>query len=198
VPGIAEDLDFPALERRFSATAAWINALNALASSASPSRMSMARRVFPSRLELKSFRGSFKEAPRAKVSFTTFAYVSPVQTIPWCDQTGTPSIAFDGFLHFRSSAISRSASKISARMRASVSPRQSPRGRLRSPMSRESTFPAARCVSAPGLALLPAFGGDLDLVADLRGLIAREALLIFGFALLLAIIHSLLRCRRHR
>ena len=29
-------------------------------------------------------------APRANVSFTTFVYVSPVQTIPWCDQTGVP------------------------------------------------------------------------------------------------------------
>jgi hypothetical protein len=43
-----------ALDRRFSATAAWIKGLNASASSTSPSRMSMARRVFPSRLELKS------------------------------------------------------------------------------------------------------------------------------------------------
>ena len=66
-------------------------------------------------------------APRANVSFTTFVYVSPVQTIPWCDQTGTPAIAFDGFLHFRSSIISGSASRISARMRARVSSRQSPR-----------------------------------------------------------------------
>ena len=66
-------------------------------------------------------------APRANVSFTTFAYVSPVQTIPSCDQTGTPAIAFDGFLHFRSSIISGSASRISARMRARVSSRQSPR-----------------------------------------------------------------------
>ena len=45
-------------------------------------------------------------APWANVSFTTFLYVSPVQTIPSCDQTGTPAIAFDGFLHFRSSIIS--------------------------------------------------------------------------------------------
>ena len=46
--------DGGALDRRFSATAAWIKALNASTSSTSPSRMSMARRVFPSRLELKS------------------------------------------------------------------------------------------------------------------------------------------------
>jgi hypothetical protein len=31
----------------------------------------MARRVFPSRLALKSLAGSGSEAPRAKVSFTT-------------------------------------------------------------------------------------------------------------------------------
>ena len=48
-------------------------------------------------------------APRAKVSFTTFLYVSPVQTSPPCDHTGIPAIAFDGFLHFRSSIIPGSA-----------------------------------------------------------------------------------------
>jgi hypothetical protein len=32
---------------------------------------SMARRVFPSKLEWKSFFGSFRDAPRSKVSFTT-------------------------------------------------------------------------------------------------------------------------------
>src|SRR4030095_3623767 len=37
-----------------------------------------------------------------------------VQTIPWCDQTG--------FIHFHSSVISGSASRINARMRARVSP----------------------------------------------------------------------------
>src|SRR5438094_1914544 len=57
--------------RPFWATAAWIKALNASASSTSPSRMSIARRVLPSRLELKSPRGSSKEAPRANVSLTT-------------------------------------------------------------------------------------------------------------------------------
>jgi hypothetical protein len=102
------------------------------------------------------------------VSFTTFAYVSPVQTIPLCDQTGTPAIAFDGFLHFRSSVISGSASRISARMRASVSSRHPPRSRIRWSMIREAGFP-----------VVPAFGGDLDLVAALRGLLARDV--PFGF-----------------
>src|SRR5437868_4749415 len=34
-----------------------------------------------------------------------------------------------------------------------------------------------------GLAFAPAFGGDLDLVADWRGLFARDVPLAFGFAL---------------
>jgi hypothetical protein len=39
-------------------------------------------------------------------------------------------------------------------------------------MSREAGFPVA-----------PAFGADLDLVADWRGLLARDVPLAFGFAL---------------
>src|SRR5688572_31498605 len=88
--------------------------------------MSIARRVLPSRLELKRPDGSGSVAPLAKVSFTAFLYVSPVQTMPSCDQTGTPAIAFDGFFHFRSSIMSGSASMMSARMRASVSSRHPP------------------------------------------------------------------------
>src|ERR1051325_4037712 len=87
--------------------------------------MSMARRVLPSKLELNSCEGSGRLAPWANVSFTTFVYVSPVQTIPLCDQTGIPAIEFDGFRHFRSSIMSGSASRISDRMRARVSSRQS-------------------------------------------------------------------------
>jgi hypothetical protein len=49
---------------------------------------------------------------------------------------------------------------------------------------------------APGFACAPAFGGDFaflpafgrDLVADLRGLLARDARLALGFALLAVII----------
>src|SRR5688500_20308562 len=85
--------------------------------------MSIALVVLPSRLELKRRDGSGMLAPLAKVSFTTFLYVSPVHTIPLCDQTGTPTIAFEGFFHFRSSIISGSASRINARMRARVSSR---------------------------------------------------------------------------
>jgi hypothetical protein len=41
-------------------------------------------------------------------------------------------------------------------------------------MRREAACPGARVASAPGLAFAPAFGGDLDLVVDLRGLLARD------------------------
>src|SRR3569832_486183 len=51
-------------------TAARMIALNAPASTSSPSWMSIARLVFPSRLEKKSLTGSFNAAPWAKVSFT--------------------------------------------------------------------------------------------------------------------------------
>src|SRR6185369_1663134 len=85
-----------------------------------------------------------------------FAYVSPVQMSPSCDQTGTPAIAFEGFFHFRSSIISGSASRISLRMRARVSSRQSPNARLRLSMGREED-----------LLFAPAFFADVDLVVDL-------------------------------
>src|SRR5205814_200533 len=174
----------------FRATAAFTSALNASASTFSPSWMSIALRVLPSKLELKRRDGSGMLAPRANVSFTTFEYVSPVQTIPWCDQTGTPAIAFEGFLHFRSSIISGSASRISARMRARVWPRHPPppllKSRIRWSMSRE----AGASAFVPAFAL--ASGGDLDLVADLRGLLARDVPLAFSFAMLLVIIRPFL------
>src|SRR5580698_7067897 len=83
-----------AAEDVFSATAARMSASNAFSSILSPSWKSMARLVLPSRLELKRPEGSSNEAPLAKVTFTTFLYVSPVQIIPACDHTGTPSIEF--------------------------------------------------------------------------------------------------------
>src|SRR5687768_14759270 len=119
--------------------------------------MSIALRVLPSMLELKRRDGSRMLAPRANVSFTTFAYASPVQTIPWCDQTGTPD-GFVGLIHLHSSIISGSASRISARMRVRVSPRHPPRLRIRWSMSWEAGFPVAPC-----------FGGDLDFVAGSPG-----------------------------
>src|SRR4029077_10074547 len=52
-------------------TTAWrTSALKADSSTSSPSWMSIARRVFPSRLELKRRAGSLRDAPLAKVSFT--------------------------------------------------------------------------------------------------------------------------------
>ena len=62
----------------------------------------MARRVLPSRLELKRPDRSFNEAPLAKVIFTTALYVSPVQMMPACSHTGTPR-------HFHVSTTSGSA-----------------------------------------------------------------------------------------
>src|SRR5262249_55214522 len=78
------------------AIAARMSALNAFASTFSPSWMSIARRTFPSRLALKSLAGSFNEAPLAKVNFTLDLYDSPVQMIPSCAHTGMP-------IHFHSS-----------------------------------------------------------------------------------------------
>src|SRR2546423_5835155 len=116
-----EDFDLPDLLR---ATASRTSALNADSSTSSPSWMSIARRTFPSRLELKRRAGSFRDAPFAKVSFTTFLYDSPVQMMPSCDQTGVPG--FVGLTHFHSSTTSESACLISVRILLRVFPRQSP------------------------------------------------------------------------
>ena len=59
-----------------------MSAFNAFSLILSPSWISLALLVLPSRLELKSPDGSSNEAPLAKVIFTTFLYVSPVQIIP--------------------------------------------------------------------------------------------------------------------
>src|SRR6202165_1286278 len=58
----------------FWATAAFTSALNAPASTFSPSWMSITLRVLPSKLELKRREGSGILVPRANVSFTTFVY----------------------------------------------------------------------------------------------------------------------------
>src|SRR5947209_9897720 len=94
----------------------------------------MARLTLPSRLELKRPEGSFREAPLAKVIFTTSLYVSPVQIIPACDHTGTP-------LHFHSSTTSGSACLIRIRTLARVSPRQSLSSLILASISREGESP---------------------------------------------------------
>src|SRR5215510_834026 len=123
-------LDQPWALDAFSVTAARIRAFNASSSIFSPSWKSMARLVFPSRLELKMPEGSFRAAPLAKVIFTTFLYVSPVQINPSCDHTGTP-------LHFHSSTTSGSASLTKVRSRLSILPRQSPSSLILASISRE-------------------------------------------------------------
>src|SRR5512138_1523125 len=75
-------LDQPRARDLFSVTAARIRVFNAFSSILSPSWKSMARRVLPSRLALKRPDGSSSAAPLAKVIFTTFLYVSPVQINP--------------------------------------------------------------------------------------------------------------------
>src|ERR1044071_8800728 len=107
-----------------------MRAFNAFSSIFSPSWRSMARLVFPSRLELKRTEGSFSASPLAKVIFTTFLYVSPVQISPSCDHTGTP-------LHFHSSTTSGSASLTKGRSRLSTLPRQSPSSLILASISRE-------------------------------------------------------------
>ena len=116
---------------RLSATAARIRSFKAASSILSSSWMSMARRTFPSRLELKRPEGSFNEAPLAKVSFTTLLYVSPVQTIPPWEKTGVP-------IHFHSSTISGSALLMISRTFASVLPRQSPSSLIFASISAEA------------------------------------------------------------
>src|SRR3954451_14586615 len=96
--------------------------------------MSMARRVFPSRLELNRPDGSSSEAPFANVTFTWFLYVSPVQIMPSRYQTGTPR-------HFHSSTTSGTACLMSSRTLASVSPRQSPSSWILASMRRDGDPP---------------------------------------------------------
>src|ERR1700733_762020 len=101
----------------------------------SSSWISIARRMLPSRLELKRLEGSSNEAPLAKVIFTTLLYVSPVQMMPACSHTGTPR-------HFHSSTTSGQASLMRPRTRASISPRQSPSSLILPSIRREGEAPA--------------------------------------------------------
>src|SRR5438552_17820314 len=131
-----EGFDLPELLR---ATAWRTSALNADSSTSSPSWMSIARRTFPSRLELKRRAGSFRDAPLAKVNFTMDLYVSPVQMIPSCDHVGVPG--FVGFTHFHSSTTSGSAPLMSSRILLRVSRRQSPSSAILFEISSDADWP---------------------------------------------------------
>src|SRR6516225_8289061 len=149
-----------------------MSAFNAFSSILPPSWKSMARLVLPSRLELKRPEGSFSEAPLAKVIFTTFLYVSPVQMIPACDHTGTP-------LHFHSSTTSGSACLMRVRRRASVSPRQSFSSLILASISREGD--PSPLPSFEPLLLLLAVG-----IAFFMVVVARPSLDRLGAALFAA------------
>src|SRR5579859_979085 len=86
--------------------------------SLSSANKSMARHLLPLRPALKSLSGSARLAPLEKVSFTLSLCALATAIIPSRDQTGLP-------IHFHSSMISRSASRMVLRMPASVLPRQS-------------------------------------------------------------------------
>src|SRR6266481_4928123 len=84
----------------------------------SPSKKSIARHALPPRPALKSLSGSGRLAPWEKVSFTLSLCALPTAIIPSRNHTGLP-------IHFHSSMISRSASRMFLRTLASVFPRQS-------------------------------------------------------------------------
>src|SRR6266478_3754979 len=84
----------------------------------SPSNKSIARHALPPRPALKSLSGSGRLAPWEKVSLTLSLWALPTAIIPSRDHTGLP-------IHFHSSIISRSASRMLLRMLANVWPRQS-------------------------------------------------------------------------
>src|SRR6266851_4334742 len=100
-----------------------ISAFSADALMASPSWKSMARTALLSRRVLKSPFGSFSWAPFGNVRRTVFLRVSPMQTMPSWDQTGTPS-GREGFFHLTSSITPGSAPLIRARSWPSLSPLQ--------------------------------------------------------------------------
>lgn len=108
-----------------SRTASRISALRASSSIVSPCRKSIARIAFPSRHALKSLLGSFNCAPLGNVSLAALFNLPPMQTIPSCDQTGTP-VGFEGRLHFTSSTTFGSALNMTARKVDNVLPCQSP------------------------------------------------------------------------
>src|SRR6202043_3971583 len=72
---------------------------------------SIARHALPPRPALKSLSGSGSLAPWAKVTFTLSLWALPTAIIPSWDHTGLP-------IHFHSSIISGSASRMLLRMLA--------------------------------------------------------------------------------
>src|ERR1700719_661041 len=100
--------------RRLRRAPCTTSAFRADALVASPSWKSMARTVLLSKRVLKSPFGSVSLAPFGKVSLTAFLRTSPMQTMPSCDQTATPS-GREGFFHFTSSVTPGSAPLIRAR-----------------------------------------------------------------------------------
>src|ERR1700726_3767847 len=77
----------------------------------SPSKRSIARHALPPRPALKSLSGSGSLAPWAKVTFTLSLWALPTAIIPSRNHTGLP-------IHFHSSIISWSTSRILLRMLA--------------------------------------------------------------------------------
>src|SRR5436190_20767561 len=108
---------------RFRRAPSTMSAFNADALIASPSWKSMARTDLLSRRVLNRPFGSFSWAPFGNVSLTAFLRVSPMQTMPSWDQTGTPS-GREGFFHFTSSITPGSAPLMRARSWPSLSPLQ--------------------------------------------------------------------------
>src|SRR5208282_4907269 len=109
---------FLADRARLCATAALARFFRARSLILSPSWKSIALHLLPSRPALKSLSGSGRWAPLEKVSFTLSLWALPTAMIPSRDHTGLP-------IHFHSSMISRSASRMLLRTPASVLPRQS-------------------------------------------------------------------------
>lgn len=121
---VDELLGAAAEDEAFNATASRTRAFKAPSGTFTPSRKSMARTLLLSRRALKSCFGSSTWAPFGNVNRTAFLSISPMQTMPSSDHTGTPS-GLEGFFHFTSSARSGPAPRTTARSRANVSPRQS-------------------------------------------------------------------------
>ncbi len=122
-PALADPLAQP-----FRRTAATTRARTSASGSSSPSGTSSARTLLLSRRALNVPAGSSSDAPFGNVSRTLPLSISPMQTIPFADHTGTPS-GLDGFFHFTSSAMDGSAARTTSRSRDNSSPRPSPAAR---------------------------------------------------------------------